>query len=179
MQTRPVEFLCTSGAADHTNIRGQETLKILQNSPCPPSQTTISYKEASDPESLINKCLGENQWTPELKEICDDKKECRIALGLALVFLDKLLLLDTALPVATFTYSKEGIDGLQSANMVIDAQAIEHLDILPPIQSKNDMSLFGFLSQGVRTPFGKRMLKRWVVSPLTDHEQIQKRQQAV
>ena len=37
MQTRPVEILCTSGAADHTNIRGQETLKIIHNSPCPPS----------------------------------------------------------------------------------------------------------------------------------------------
>lgn len=121
MQTRPVEFLCTNGAADHTNIRGQETLKILLNSPCPPSQTIISFKEAADPEVLITKCLGENLWTPELRKICDDKKECRIALGLALVFLDKLLLLDTALPVASFNYSNEGSEGVQTANMVIDA----------------------------------------------------------
>ncbi len=121
MQTRPVEFLCTNGAADHTHITGHETLKIPLNSPCPPSQTIISFKEAADPESLINKCLGENLWTPELRKICDDKTECRIALGLALVFLDKLLLLDTALPVASFSYSNEGSEGVQTANMVIDA----------------------------------------------------------
>jgi len=53
--------------------------------------------------------------------MCDDKKECRIALGLAIVLLDKLLLLDTALPVASFNYSNEGSEGVQTANMVIDA----------------------------------------------------------
>lgn len=46
------------------------------------------------------------------------------------MFLDKLLLLDTALPVASFEYC----DGIsfegKSKQMVIDAQAIEHLDIL-------------------------------------------------
>ena len=36
MQTRPVEFVCTSETAYHTNIKGQETIKILRNSPCPP-----------------------------------------------------------------------------------------------------------------------------------------------
>jgi DNA mismatch repair ATPase MutS len=58
--------------------------------------------------------------------------------------------------------------------MLIDAQAIEHLDILPPNRimksSDKDQSLFNYLSQGIRTPFGKRMLKRWVVSPLTDKD---------
>ena len=48
MHTRPVEFICTSGTDDHTNIKGQETLKILRNSPCPPSSTLVSFKEASD-----------------------------------------------------------------------------------------------------------------------------------
>ena len=57
MQIRPVEFICTSGAADHTNIIGQETIKILMNSPCPPAQTSISYKEASDPEAFLKQYL--------------------------------------------------------------------------------------------------------------------------
>ena len=57
MQTKPVEFICTSGAADHTNIRGQEVLKILLNSPCPPTQTQLSYKEVSDPENILSKYL--------------------------------------------------------------------------------------------------------------------------
>ena len=63
--------------------------------------------------------------------------------------------------------------------MVIDAQALEHLDILPPVNTKQDQSLFTYLSQGVRTPFGKRLLKRWVVSPLTDCSLIKQRQDCV
>lgn len=179
MQTRPVEFVCTSGAADHTNIRGQETLKILLNTPCPPAQTTVGYKEASEPELLLKKHLGDQaKWDATLAQICEDKKEARIALGLTFVYLEKLLLLETALPVATFQFS-DNLSDVKTAQMVIDAQAIEHLDILPPINSKHDLSLFTYLSSGVRTPFGKRLLKRWVVSPLTDASQIQLRQDAV
>ena len=53
MQTRPVEFVCTSGTGDHTNIKGQEMLKILKNCPSPPASTLISYKDASDQAELI------------------------------------------------------------------------------------------------------------------------------
>jgi hypothetical protein len=52
-----------------------------------------------------------------------------------MVFLDKLLLLDTALPVATFRY-EDDVKEVKTAAMVIDAQAIEHLDILPPLSTK-------------------------------------------
>lgn len=68
--------------------------------------------------------------------------------------------------------------------MIIDAQAIEHLDILPqptPASKviKVDGSLFSYLSKDSVTPFGKRMLKRWTVSPLTDVNQIRDRLDAV
>lgn len=68
--------------------------------------------------------------------------------------------------------------------MIIDAQAIEHLDILPlpKLNSKVmrlDGSLFTYLSKDSRTPFGKRMLKRWTVSPLQDIETIRNRLDAV
>lgn len=68
--------------------------------------------------------------------------------------------------------------------MIIDAQAIEHLDILPKPEPaskliKVDGSLFSFLSRMSRTPFGKRMLRRWTVSPLQDVKQIRERLDAV
>jgi len=68
--------------------------------------------------------------------------------------------------------------------MIIDAQAIEHLDIMPqPVPSskvlKVDGSLFSYLSRMSRTPFGKRMLKRWTVSPLQNVTQIRERLDAV
>ena len=175
MQTRPVEFICTSGVADPANIRCQQSLKILMNSPSPPSKTTLSLGEASHPEKILVRCLGEDRakWQKDLTSVCGKGQETQVALGLTLVFLDKLLLLDSTLPVSSFEYC-EGIGFDKNKAMLIDAQAIEHLDILPVKQqgpsAKQDMSLLGVLSFGVRTAFGKRMLRRWVVSPLTDKE---------
>ena len=64
--------------------------------------------------------------------------ESKIALGLCLVFLDKLLLADTSIPVASFEWQQQEGTGDSTSqfaasqkNMIIDAQAIEHLDILP------------------------------------------------
>lgn len=63
-------------------------------------------------------------------EICARGHESKIALGLTLVFLDKLLLLESTLPVSSFEYC-DGIGFDKNKAMLIDAQAIEHLDILP------------------------------------------------
>jgi len=59
--------------------------------------------------------------------------------------------------------------------MVIDAQAIEHLELLEiPGRSSNNKegSFFNFLAKGCATSFGKRLLKRWVVAPLKDADKI-------
>ena len=106
MQTRPVEYVCTSGIAEHTNIKGQETLKILKNSPVPPAQTTISFKEASEVDRILNRFYDDDQstWPVALAQAYNESSESRIALGLCLVFLDKLLLCETSVPVANFDW---------------------------------------------------------------------------
>ena len=66
--------------------------------------------------------------------------------------------------------------------MVIDAQAIEHLELLEiPGRSRlnKEGSFFNFISSGSSTSFGKRLLKRWVVSPLKDPKKINDRLDAV
>jgi DNA mismatch repair protein MSH6 len=65
--------------------------------------------------------------------------------------------------------------------MVIDAQAIEHLELLeiPGRLRRDEGSFFAFMSQGCATAFGKRLLKRWIVSPLKDVEKINHRLDAV
>ena len=71
---------------------------------------------------------------------------------------------------------------MKSGNMVIDAQAIEHLELLEiPGRSRNfgEGSFFDFLSKGCSTSFGKRLLKRWVVGPLKDAQKINDRLDAV
>jgi DNA mismatch repair protein MSH6 len=61
--------------------------------------------------------------------------------------------------------------------MVIDAQAIEHLEILEA--SSHGHSLLSYLTQNNSTPFGKRLLKHWVVGPLKDASKIEARLDAV
>ena len=64
---------------------------------------------------------------------------------------------------------------MKSGNMVIDAQAIEHLELLEvPGRSKNlrEGSFLNYISKGCETSFGKRLLKRWVVAPLKDPVKI-------
>jgi DNA mismatch repair ATPase MutS len=71
---------------------------------------------------------------------------------------------------------------MKSGNMVIDAQAIEHLELLEiPGRSRlnKEGSFFNFISSGSSTSFGKRLLKRWVVSPLKDPKKINDRLDAV
>lgn len=66
--------------------------------------------------------------------------------------------------------------------MVIDAQAIEHLELLEvPGRTKNhkEGSFFSFLAKGCATPFGKRLMKRWIVSPLKEAAKINQRLDAV
>jgi len=93
------------------------------NSPSPPSRTVISLGEAGDLEKLLTQSLGidKEKWQKELVDILTKKAECKVALGLTLIFLEKLLLLDTALPVSTIEYC----DGLGfstvSKAMLIDA----------------------------------------------------------
>ena len=74
------------------------------NSPSPPAKTTVSLGEASQPEKMLVRCLGEDRtkWPNNIAEICEKGRESKVALGLTLVFLDKLLLLDSTLPVSSF-----------------------------------------------------------------------------
>jgi DNA mismatch repair protein MSH6 len=61
--------------------------------------------------------------------------------------------------------------------MVIDSQAIKHLQILDVeglTKSTYEGSLLHYLDN-TKTPFGKRLLKKWTCTPLTNIDKINKR----
>ena len=69
--------------------------------------------------------------------------------------------------------------------MVLDSQCLQHLNILDfqnaeeSKQSKQEEgSLFAFINH-CRTPFGKRQLKRWLMSPLLNPDMINDRLDSV
>jgi DNA mismatch repair ATPase MutS len=62
--------------------------------------------------------------------------------------------------------------------MVLDSQALEHLQIIQAGSGVLEGSLFHYIDH-CRTSFGRRMLKRWLISPLANVEKIIDRQDAI
>lgn len=62
--------------------------------------------------------------------------------------------------------------------MVLDSQALQHLEIVETTQGKTEGSLLSFVDQ-CKTPFAKRQLKRWLLSPLMNIKKINDRLDAV
>jgi len=68
----------------------------------------------------------------------------------------------------------------KSANdyMVLDSQALQHLEILESADGGIKGSLFEYVDH-CKTPFGKRQLRRWLVSPLNIVDKLNSRLDAV
>jgi len=63
--------------------------------------------------------------------------------------------------------------------MYLDNSTIRNLELLNNIMTnKEDSTLLGVLDRTI-TPMGKRLLRKWIISPLIDKEEIKKRQDSV
>lgn len=81
-----------------------------------------------------------------------------------MAFLEEGLIADTTLKTAEYNvYSPETQQQLEY--MVLDSQALQHLEIAESAIGKVQGSLFGYIDH-CKSAFGKRQLKRWLLSPL-------------
>ncbi|XP_040570932.1 DNA mismatch repair protein Msh6 [Lepeophtheirus salmonis] len=78
--------------------------------------------------------------------------------------------------VEKFTLIDETCPDFSTKNLILDDSSIFNLDILS--KTKKCKSLFGVLDSTV-TPFGNRLLKKWVCRPLFLPSDIRERQEAV
>ena len=62
--------------------------------------------------------------------------------------------------------------------MVLDSQALEHLEIVESGKGDVEGSLLQYIDH-CKTPFGKRQIKRWLMAPLCDTSRINMRLDAV
>ena len=62
--------------------------------------------------------------------------------------------------------------------MVLDAQALQHLEIVESNAGKVKGSLLHYVDH-CQTMFGKRLLKRWLMSPLLNQQKIEGRLNAI
>lgn len=109
------------------------------------------------------------------------------ALGEAFCFLKYLLLDVTTIPIFEYheyshdSDSSSSQEGQQQHSMILDAQALENLEVFE-VQGKtmkqNEGSLFDYMNKCV-TKFGKRLLLKWIASPLTNEKRLQDRLDAV
>ena len=62
--------------------------------------------------------------------------------------------------------------------MILDSQALEHLEIFETAEHFEKGSLFSYINKTV-TPFGKRLLRKWLMRPLLSQSAIEDRLDAV
>lgn len=72
--------------------------------------------------------------------------------------------------------SKQGVNSLEY--MVLDSQALQHLEIVESTSGKVQGSILHFIDH-CKTQFGKRQLKRWLLSPLLNADKINSRYDAI
>ena len=101
------------------------------------------------------------------------------AIMLCLTHLENVLLAETVFVMGSF-YALD-LELEKRSTLYLDSQALENLEILDIgylSTITGDYSLFGFMDKTV-SPFGKRMFRRWVTSPLFNAASINERLDAV
>lgn len=92
-------------------------------------------------------------------------------MGLAISFLEDALICDRVITTGDFRiYTPEDFSQ-NLERMVLDSQCLQHLEIVESLSGEKEGSLLNFVDHCM-TPFGKRELKRWLLSPLMDIEKI-------
>mgnify|MGYP001009312251 CR=1 FL=1 len=136
-------------------------------------------------QEQLNQYFGtdEEKWPQVFKDIKKFSKKdyelVMMAFGGCVSYMKRMLLLDRVLSARKFVaYDPQSLSRL---HMILDSQALQHLEICNveySAASPTEGSLFGFLNRTC-TPFGERMLKRWLCAPLLDPKAINERLDAI
>jgi len=96
---------------------------------------------------------------------------------MSMAFLEEALLGEQTLSTGEFElYTPE--TQCQLEYMVLDSQALQHLEVVETALGKVEGSLFHYVDN-CKTAFAKRQLKRWLLSPLMNTVKINDRLDAV
>ena len=161
-------------------------IKILMNSPIPPVKSGLASKMWYNTFKSISKIegiLGENKekWPKSLSDLSEDIDSSEIAFssfGLAIAYLENWM---NEHLLKLFDYHTYDPSKMLNSKMILDSQALEHLQILE-VRTSTSVTTNGSLISLIddtRTPFGKRLLKKWVSAPLLRIEDINSRLDSV
>lgn len=89
-------------------------------------------------------------------------------------YLKKVFRFDYVIGTARFGFYEKN----KSSNpMILDSQALQHLSIFETSEGEPG-SLFKVIDR-TKTKFGKRLMRRWIMSPLTNISQLNERLNAI
>lgn len=101
------------------------------------------------------------------------------ALFICVEYLQHTLVAEIVIPIGKFYTIEQAVE--KKGSLYLDSQSLDALEVLDVSYYSSDSehySLFGYMNK-TATAFGKRMLKRWIISPLIDIQAIRTRQEAV
>lgn len=112
----------------------------------------------------------------EVAKLIDSNIAVSRAVHAAVQYLDHLLLYEQVVMCSEFL----PLPSAQAANghMVMDSTVLSHLELLKDSEGGQKGSVLKFSNRTV-TPFGSRLLQRWLCAPLTDAKRINDRLDAV
>lgn len=114
------------------------------------------------------------QYPADLKDMIQNKPLSLSCFGGLLFYLRTLKLDKDLVSLASFSnyeaYTKTG----RTSPMILDGQSLQNLEVFVNNEGGTDGTLFKLMNRCI-TPFGKRLLKSWVMSPLMDIKQINDR----
>jgi DNA mismatch repair protein MSH6 len=180
-QLRPIEIIYNK------DKQNPELVKILENSPSPPAKSdlpSILWGNAFDCLTKLDKyfTVDKSKWPKTLVEVFQKLTKAELALcslGMTISYLQKSMLDEQVVKLATYQLYDPGI--IKTSKMILDAQALEHLQILdrPGTTLKEKTGSLFMLLDHTSTKFGKRAFKRWVTTPLWGIKIINERLNAV
>jgi DNA mismatch repair protein MSH6 len=175
----------------------EESINIFKGLSTKPSRTPMTLIKPRPFEILINSIKNLKPTMPDIlaemiNQVNTDLKSTIIlknenipnfylfqALGLCIEYLEDIMLANTVFSMGTF--HKIDLQFEKRATLYLDSQALENLEILDVgylnVLSET-YSLFGYMDQ-TASPYGRRLFKRWVTSPLLDPAMIEARIEAV
>ncbi|KAJ3705799.1 hypothetical protein LUZ61_009504 [Rhynchospora tenuis] len=184
-ELRPVEII------KPYNTLKPETEKALRNNTRDPLiNELVPSLEFWDAERTIEEVKryycsheGESNALPiVLTELVSsgNNSSCALSsLGGCLFYLRQAFLVEKLIKCAEFVLLPCGaLGGSIQKYMILDSAALENLEVLENTSGGSSGTLFAQLDHCV-TPFGKRLLKKWLARPLYDRKAILERQDAV
>jgi len=190
MQVRPLECVALHQESS------KETVKIIRNlsfSPMVQYMTQSNLPTYADTEQMITKYFtndltkwpeGLNDLVVGLRKNCDEI--AMVSFGLTVRYLESLLLAEQIVPFGQFhPFEGESVHAYINGqnHMTLNGNALENLEIfLVNAQSydphsvvrREKGSLMDFVDKTC-TPYGQRLLRKWVSMPLVDADKINER----